>query len=310
MGVVPPEPGFLEALRSLCDASGALLVFDEVITGFRVARGGAQERFGVTPRPDDPRQDRRRRAAAGRVRRPRRRDGAARAGGRRLPGGDALREPARDRGRALRAPAPARPGGVRAAGADGRRAGGRARAVRARPARRRDADAVHAGRAGARRSTTRRRATRRALRRALPASARARGLRRAVAVRGDVRLDRARRGRGRSDGARRLATSSVDLWDAIAGEASGREPALGARRYAPAGDRELEPVFSPLARGAVGARAGDDLRGLPAPLRPAAPLRAARPRHRASPRRLPVRARARPHRRARTRSRRSPTWPR
>ena len=49
MGVVPPEPGFLEALRGLCDASGALLVFDEVITGFRVARGGAQERFGVVP---------------------------------------------------------------------------------------------------------------------------------------------------------------------------------------------------------------------------------------------------------------------
>jgi glutamate-1-semialdehyde 2,1-aminomutase len=49
MGVVPPAPGFLEALRQLCDASGALLVFDEVITGFRVARGGAQERFGVQP---------------------------------------------------------------------------------------------------------------------------------------------------------------------------------------------------------------------------------------------------------------------
>ena len=49
MGVVPPEPGFLEALRALCDASGALLVFDEVITGFRVARGGAQELYGVTP---------------------------------------------------------------------------------------------------------------------------------------------------------------------------------------------------------------------------------------------------------------------
>jgi glutamate-1-semialdehyde 2,1-aminomutase len=49
IGVVPAEPGFLEALRSLCDASGALLVFDEVITGFRVARGGAQERFGVVP---------------------------------------------------------------------------------------------------------------------------------------------------------------------------------------------------------------------------------------------------------------------
>jgi glutamate-1-semialdehyde 2,1-aminomutase len=49
MGCVPPAPGFLEALRMLCDASGALLVFDEVITGFRVARGGAQERYGVTP---------------------------------------------------------------------------------------------------------------------------------------------------------------------------------------------------------------------------------------------------------------------
>ncbi len=49
MGVVPPAPGFLEALRMLCDASGALLVFDEVITGFRVARGGAQERYGVLP---------------------------------------------------------------------------------------------------------------------------------------------------------------------------------------------------------------------------------------------------------------------
>ncbi len=49
MGCVPPLPGFLEALRALCDASGALLVFDEVISGFRVARGGAQELFGVRP---------------------------------------------------------------------------------------------------------------------------------------------------------------------------------------------------------------------------------------------------------------------
>jgi glutamate-1-semialdehyde 2,1-aminomutase len=49
MGVVSPAPGFLQALRGLCDASGALLVFDEVITGFRVARGGAQELYGVTP---------------------------------------------------------------------------------------------------------------------------------------------------------------------------------------------------------------------------------------------------------------------
>jgi glutamate-1-semialdehyde 2,1-aminomutase len=49
MGVVPPAPDFLPALRRLCDASGALLVFDEVITGFRVARGGAQELYGVVP---------------------------------------------------------------------------------------------------------------------------------------------------------------------------------------------------------------------------------------------------------------------
>ncbi|MBA2537714.1 MAG: glutamate-1-semialdehyde 2,1-aminomutase [Actinobacteria bacterium] len=49
MGVVPPVPGFLESLRSACDDCGALLVFDEVITGFRIARGGAQERFGVVP---------------------------------------------------------------------------------------------------------------------------------------------------------------------------------------------------------------------------------------------------------------------
>jgi glutamate-1-semialdehyde 2,1-aminomutase len=49
MGVVPPEPGYLETLRRLCDVSGALLIFDEVITGFRVARGGAQELFGVYP---------------------------------------------------------------------------------------------------------------------------------------------------------------------------------------------------------------------------------------------------------------------
>jgi glutamate-1-semialdehyde 2,1-aminomutase len=49
MGVVPPAAGFLEELRRLCDDAGALLVFDEVITGFRVGRGGAQERFGVLP---------------------------------------------------------------------------------------------------------------------------------------------------------------------------------------------------------------------------------------------------------------------
>ena len=47
MGVVPPQPGFLQGLRKLCDESGALLIFDEVITGFRLAPGGAQEYFGV-----------------------------------------------------------------------------------------------------------------------------------------------------------------------------------------------------------------------------------------------------------------------
>ena len=49
MGVVPPVPGFLQGLRRLCDAHGALLIFDEVITGFRLAFGGAAQRFGVTP---------------------------------------------------------------------------------------------------------------------------------------------------------------------------------------------------------------------------------------------------------------------
>ena len=49
MGVVPPKPGFLERLRELCTAEGALLIFDEVITGFRLAPGGAQELFGITP---------------------------------------------------------------------------------------------------------------------------------------------------------------------------------------------------------------------------------------------------------------------
>jgi len=49
MGVVLPERGFLEGLRALCDAHGALLIFDEVITGFRLGLGGAQERFGVRP---------------------------------------------------------------------------------------------------------------------------------------------------------------------------------------------------------------------------------------------------------------------
>lgn len=49
MGCIPPEPGFLEGLREVCDAHDIVLIFDEVMTGFRVAAGGAQERYGVMP---------------------------------------------------------------------------------------------------------------------------------------------------------------------------------------------------------------------------------------------------------------------
>jgi glutamate-1-semialdehyde 2,1-aminomutase len=49
MGCVPPEPGFLEAIINLCDRAGAVSIFDEVMTGSRLARGGAQERFGLRP---------------------------------------------------------------------------------------------------------------------------------------------------------------------------------------------------------------------------------------------------------------------
>ena len=49
MGTVPPRPGFLEGLREICSNEGIVLIFDEVMTGFRVAYGGAQEIYGVTP---------------------------------------------------------------------------------------------------------------------------------------------------------------------------------------------------------------------------------------------------------------------
>lgn len=49
MGVIPPKPGYLEGLREICTKHGSVLIFDEVMTGFRVARGGVQERFKVTP---------------------------------------------------------------------------------------------------------------------------------------------------------------------------------------------------------------------------------------------------------------------
>ncbi|WP_108651955.1 glutamate-1-semialdehyde 2,1-aminomutase [Dongshaea marina] len=49
MNCIPPQPGFLEGLRELCDQHKALLIFDEVMTGFRVAHGGAQQHYGITP---------------------------------------------------------------------------------------------------------------------------------------------------------------------------------------------------------------------------------------------------------------------
>ena len=120
MGVVPPEPGFLEALRELCNASGALLVFDEVITGFRIARGGAQERFEINAdltvlgkivgggMPIGAFGGSRGDHAPPRSRR------------RGLPGGDALGKPARD-GRGHRGAAPpSRPGRLRGARASAR----------------------------------------------------------------------------------------------------------------------------------------------------------------------------------------------
>ena len=203
MGVVPPDPGFLEVLRALCDASGALLVFDEVITGFRVARGGAQELYGVTPdltvlgkiaggglplaafggRADVMSELAPRRAG--------------------LPGGDALREPARHGGRARRPAPAARCGGLRAPGGAGRTARSRPRQcgrgrAGVRPARRGDGDPLLPGRAGAE-LPGRVGERHRALRSVVPPPARRRDLRRALAVRGAIRLHGARRGGDRRD---------------------------------------------------------------------------------------------------------------
>ncbi len=143
MGCVPPAPGFLEALRTLCDASGALLVFDEVISGFRVARGGAQERLGITPDL----------TVLGKI------VGGglplAAFGGRAevmeqlAPSGDVYqagtseRQPAGDRRRPRRSCAAcATPRSTRSSSAARARLEARARAVRPRAARRRDADAL------------------------------------------------------------------------------------------------------------------------------------------------------------------------
>jgi len=66
IGVVPPADGFLSGLREITSRAGALLIFDEVISGFRAAAGGAQALAGVASGSHLPRQDHRRRAAGGR----------------------------------------------------------------------------------------------------------------------------------------------------------------------------------------------------------------------------------------------------
>ena len=80
MGVVPPADGFLDLLRARCDECGALLILDEVISGFRVARGGAQEIYAACGGHHRARQGARRRAAAGCRRGPAVADGAPRSG--------------------------------------------------------------------------------------------------------------------------------------------------------------------------------------------------------------------------------------
>jgi len=169
MGVVPPEPGFLETLRELCDASGALLVFDEVITGFRIARGGAQERLGV--RADL--------TILGKV----------------VGGG----MPIGAFGGHHRSPPSAGSGRLRGARAQVRSSGGGPEGSERLPAGRRLGHALHGVRPRNKLCTSVR-MRHGPLQRVLQAHARARHLRSAVTVRGDVRLDRPR-GRGnRPDG--------------------------------------------------------------------------------------------------------------
>ena len=128
MGLVPPRDGYLRGCARYADATGALLIFDEVISGFRVARGGAQEREGVTPDltvlgkviggglPAA--------AYAGR----RELMEQDRPGGRRLPGGHPVGQPARH-GRRARNAATARRARLRQARPLGASPRGRARAL-------------------------------------------------------------------------------------------------------------------------------------------------------------------------------------
>ena len=132
MGLVPPAQGFLEGLRALADESGALLVFDEVITGFRLAPGGAQELTGVMPDLTIMGKVIGGGLPAAAYGGPADADVAHRAGRRRLPGGHAEREPARRRRRSRRARGTRR-GGLPAARRHHARARRRAARGRGRP---------------------------------------------------------------------------------------------------------------------------------------------------------------------------------
>ena len=309
MGVVPPAPGFLEALRLLCDASGALLVFDEVITGFRVARGGAQERFGVMPDltilgkivggglPA---------AAFG---------GRAELMERLAPVGDVyqagtlsgnplataagtsvlrrLRDPEvyeelERRGARLEA-------GLAPFGTVQRVGAMLTLFCQDDPVRDYD-DAV--------RSDTERYGAlfRHLLERGIYVAPSQFECMFVSLAHGDEEID------GRS---RPLATSSTaepDVWETLAAEAAAESP-LWAESLRPAERARDRARLLAALRAGVRARGGDDLRGLPAPLRPAAALRAGRRRHGAPARRLPLRPRARPDRGDRAASRRCTTSP-
>ncbi len=100
MGLVPPKPGYLERLRELTEKEGAILLFDEVMTGFRLSLGGAAGAVRHHARPDGPRQDHRRRPARGGLRSAVEGHGPHLPGRAGLPGRDPLGEPAGDGRRA------------------------------------------------------------------------------------------------------------------------------------------------------------------------------------------------------------------
>ena len=105
MGCVPPAPGFLEALRELTARHGALLIFDEVMTGFRVALGGAQKRFEILPDLTTLGKIIGGRLADGGLRRPRRHHEKGRARRADLSGGNAVWQSPGSRGRSCDAAA-------------------------------------------------------------------------------------------------------------------------------------------------------------------------------------------------------------